>query len=126
MWTADGLDQVSQKPRCPRTIHYTMVARKRQGHHGTNARTSIRAGTDWHNSVGDGSDCKNGGLGRNDDRGKRVHTEHAEIADREGAARDIARTQLAATRAFRKVPPLHRDLTQRGFVSILNHRRYHA
>ena len=97
---ADGLYQISHKLRCARPIRHTMIDRKRQGHDGMDAGTSIGTDTDRYYSVNNRSDGKNRGLGWNNDRRECVDAKHAKIADRKSAAGDIGWTQLTTACTF--------------------------
>src|SRR6202795_3363191 len=66
---ANGAGQFAEKFRCARAINHAMVARKRHGHHRSDAGLSIHG----HHGVRNRAHGQNRALRRRDDRAKRIH-----------------------------------------------------
>src|SRR5579883_38894 len=77
---------------------------------------------DNYGSWYDGTDSQDSGLGRVDDGCKALHLEHAQVADRESAAGELFRAQLACTSRLGQTLRLARNIEQAALISIANDR----
>ena len=99
-------------------VEGAVVAGERE-HHG---RLHGRLAVDRDDAIGDAPHGQDRGLRRVDDGAERVHAVHAEVADREDAALDVGRPQLAGLRPRHQVLATGGDLLEPQRVGLVDHR----
>ncbi len=75
-----------------------MVEGDRQGRHPARFNPLVRSIAHHPGPASDLADAQDAGLLRVENRGTRVHTEHADVGDRERAARQVRRLSLGLAR----------------------------
>src|SRR6266571_3174396 len=117
-WLLYVIGYSSQELRSSRAIYSTVVARKRQYHHGLNGRLTI----DRHNPLGYATHSQDSSLWLMNNGVECIDIVHAQVADGESATTYIYRSKFPSLRFCHKFHTLPGNLAQAERICLVNNR----